>query len=186
MKNFRFVFLFILFILFSNNIFCQNASNLLNEQSSLLEQLESQWNDMNLQLKGLKITSDTLLIENTELSNKLKDTNNTILNLKENLENYKKALQANKEDTSYIIGLFADAQNELSGIKEYVVKLENDKRHLRNTRITTIAFTGLGAGTIILANSAPINDDNVKMFLQGLGIGMTAVGGVTLGFSFLF
>lgn len=91
---------------------------------------------------------------------------------------------SNKDDTSYIVGLFADAQKELDDIKVYVAKLEKDKRHLRNTRITTTAVGCLGIGCCILINNISV-DDNIKNLLNGLGIGMAVAGGLTLGISFI-
>lgn len=102
-----------------------------------------------------------------------------------NLEDYKKALVSNKDDTSHIVGLFAEAQTELATVKEYVARLEVSKRHLKNTRITSMAFTGLGVGCCILVNNISIDSD-IKNLLNGLGIGMAATGGLILGISFVF
>lgn len=101
------------------------------------------------------------------------------------MESYKQALISNKDDTSYIVGLFADAQKELDDIKTYVAKLEKDKRHLRNARITATAAGCLGVGCCILTNNIPV-DDNIKNLLNGLGIGIAAAAGLTLGVSFFF
>ena len=100
------------------------------------------------------------------------------------MDNYKVALESNKEDTGYIVKLFADAQNELSSIKEYVALLERNKKKLRNTRITSVAFTAGGIGLIALSRAIP--NEDVKKALFWSGLGMTVAGGVTLGVSFVF
>lgn len=162
-----------------------SASDLLNNQEILLDNLETQWTQLTLQLQALEIQSDSLEKTNSELEQQLNSSKNTIDSLKKNLESYKQALISNKDDTSYIVGLFADAQKELDDIKIYVAKLEKDKRHLRNTRITATAIGCLGIGCCILTNNISV-DDNIKNLLNGLGIGMATAGGLTLGISFIF
>ena len=170
-----------------------NAVELLNNQNRLLDDLEKQWMSLeqqlqlvNSQVKTLESQSESLKQDNRELKRLLMNSSETIKSLKENLENYKTALQSNKNDTSYIVGLFAEAQTELDNIKKYVAKLEKDKKHLKNVRITSIVFTGVGVGTVILANVIPITDSNVKTFLNGLGYGLAGAGGITLVVSFTF
>ena len=170
-----------------------NAAELLNNQSQLLDDLEKQWMSLeqqlqlvNSQVKILESQSESLKQDNLELKRLLMNSSETIKSLKENLENYKTALQSNKDDTSYIVGLFAEVQTELDNIKKYVAKLEKDKKHLRNVRITSIVFTGVGVGTVILTNVIPITDSNVKTFLNGLGYGLAGAGGITLVVSFTF
>ena len=177
----------------SSNQLSANAAELLNNQNQLLDDLEKQWMSLeqqlqlvNSQVKTLESQSESLKQDNLELKRLLMSSNETIKSLKENLENYKTALQSNKNDTSYIVGLFAEAQTELDNIKKYVAKLEKDKKHLRNVRITSIVFTGVGVGTVILANVIPITDNNVKTFLNGLGYGLAGAGGITLVVSFIF
>lgn len=170
-----------------------NAAELLNNQNQLLDDLEKQWTNLeqqlqlvNSQVKTLESQSESLKQDNLELKRLLMSSNETIKSLKDNLENYKEALKSNKNDTSYIVGLFAEAQNELDNIKKYVTKLEKDKKHLRNVRITSIVFTGVGVGTVILANVIPITDSNVKSFLNGFGYGLAGAGVITLVVSFSF
>lgn len=105
--------------------------------------------------------------------------------MKVNLKNYREALVSNKDDTAAIIALFADAQQEVNNLKIYVAKLERDKRKLKNTRITAGITTAAGAGILVIANTIPM-DQRMKDFLNGLGGGLVATGGVTLGVSFVF
>ena len=104
--------------------------------------------------------------------------------MRKNLDDYKVALESNKEDTGYIVGLFADAQNEIASIKEYVAILERDKRKLKNVRITSAVTTGAGVAMIALSQVVP--DETAKKALFWAGVGTTAAGGITLGVSFAF
>lgn len=162
-----------------------SASDLLNNQEILLDSLETQWTQLTLQLQALETQSDSLEKTNSELEQQLNSSKSTIDSLKSNLESYKQALISNKDDTSYIVGLFADAQKELDDIKTYVAKLEKDKHHLKMARITATATGCLGVGCCILANNMSV-DDNIKNLLNGLGIGIAAASGLTLGVSFFF
>lgn len=161
-----------------------SASTLLNNQDLLLNNLEEQWKALEAQVQTLEIQSSSLKKDNLELNNMLQDSKKTIENLRTNLDNYKVALESNKEDTGYIVKLFADAQNELSSIKEYVSLLERDKRKLRNTRISLLAFAATGIGLITFSNV--VSNEEIKKALFWTGIGITACSGVTLGISFLF
>ena len=162
-----------------------NAATLLSNQETLLDSLETQWKSLQLQLQTLESLSSSLSQDNEKLQSMLASSSKTISDLKVNLEDYKKALASNKDDTDYIIGLFAEAQSELATVKEYVARLEVSKRHLKNVRITSIAFTGLGVGCCILVNNIPIDSD-IKNLLNGLGIGLASASGLTLGISFVF
>lgn len=105
--------------------------------------------------------------------------------MRQNLDEYKIALESNKEDTGYIVALFADAQNELQNIKEYVAQLEHSKAKLKNIRITTGVFTSAGIAMFFCADLIQ-DHDKVKQFLKSFGIGMAAAGGISLGVSFMF
>lgn len=161
------------------------AATLLNNQDLLLDNLEEQWKSLELQVQTLEIQSSSLKKNNDELKLGLESSKKTIANLKVNLKNYREALVSNKDDTAAIIALFADAQQEVDNLKTYVAKLERDKRKLKNTRITAGVTTAAGAGILVIANTVPM-DQRMKDFLNGLGGGLVAAGGVTLGVSFVF
>ena len=162
-----------------------NASDLLSNQDKLLDSLEEQWKGLESQVQTLRTQSSNLERDNSLLNSMLESSKKTIDDLKSNLDDYKKALASNKEDTGYIVGLFAEAQQEIASIKTYVAKLERDKRKLRNARITSLGFAAVGVGSIVLANSLPVSQE-IKNCLNGLGIGMVAASGITIGVTFLF
>jgi DNA repair exonuclease SbcCD ATPase subunit len=147
--------------------------------------LEAQWIEWELQVQTLETLYGNLERDNQKLENMLQNSKTTISNLRQNLDEYKIALESNKEDTGYIVALFADAQNELQNIKEYVAQLEHSKAKLKNIRITTGVFTGAGVAMFFCADLIQ-DHDKVKQFLKSFGIGMAAAGGVSLGVSFIF
>ncbi len=106
--------------------------------------------------------------------------------MREKLDSYKKALTSNKEDTEEITKLFSDAYKEIEELKEYIAKLEIDKKHLKNIRITSITFTGLGITSIVLANTLPIQNQRFKNFLNDFGIGVSVAGGISFIVSVVF
>ena len=106
--------------------------------------------------------------------------------MRTNLDNYKKALISNKEDTKEITKLFTDAYEQIEELKEYIAKLENDKRHLKNIRISSLVFTGTGITSIVLANTLPIQNQRFKTFLNDFGIGITVAGSVSFIISIVF
>jgi 3-dehydroquinate synthase class II len=147
--------------------------------------LEAQWKELELQVQVLEIQSDSLKKDNQKLENMLLNSKTTISNLRKNLDEYKIALESNKEDTGYIVALFADAQNEIKNLEEYIAQLERSKTKLKNTRITAGIMAGAGIGMYFCANLIQDNE-KIKAALKGCGIGVAASGGILLGVSFLF
>lgn len=162
-----------------------NASTLLNNQDLLLDNLEAQWKEWELQVQTLETLYGNLERDNQKLENMLQNSKTTISNLRQNLDEYKIALESNKEDTGYIVALFADAQNEIKNLEEYIAQLERSKTKLKNTRITAGIMAGAGIGMYFCANLIQDNE-KIKAALKGCGIGVAASGGILLGVSFLF
>lgn len=162
-----------------------NASTLLNNQDLLLDNLEAQWKEWELQVQTLETLYGNLERDNQKLENMLQNSKTTISNLRQNLNEYKIALESNKEDTGYIVALFADAQNEIKNLEEYIAQLERAKTKLKNTRITAGIMAGAGIGMYFCANLIQDNE-KIKAALKGCGIGVAASGGILLGVSFLF
>ena len=160
------------------------SAELLNNQLNLIDKLENEWDELNSELKNLNIISSSLKEENSQLLIKLSEASSTISSLSENLNNFKNALKSNQNDTANLVALFAEAQQEIDSIKTYVAKLEKDKRHLRNARITSISFAALGIGSIILGNTLP--NEDARKILNAVGISMVISSSVTFGVSFVF
>ena len=162
-----------------------NASTLLNNQDLLLDNLEAQWKEWELQVQTLETLYGNLERDNQKLENMLQNSKTTISNLRQNLNEYKIALESNKENTGYIVALFADAQNEIKNLEEYIAQLERAKTKLKNTRIAAGIMAGAGIGMYFCANLIQDNE-KIKAALKGCGIGVAASGGILLGVSFLF
>lgn len=162
-----------------------DASTLLNNQDLLLDNLEAQWMELELQVQALEIQSDSLKQDNQKLKNMLESSKTTIVDLRKNLDEYIVALKSNKEDTGYIVGLFAEAQGEIDKLKEYIVQLEASRTKLKNARITAGILAGAGIGMFFCADLIQDND-KIKAALKGCGIGVAVSGGILLGVSFIF
>ncbi len=162
-----------------------NASTLLNNQDLLLDNLETQWKEWELQVQTLETLYGNLERDNQKLESMLQNSKTTISNLRQNLDEYKIALESNKEDTGYIVALFADAQNEIKNLEEYIAQLERSKTKLKNARITAGIMAGAGIGMFFCADLIQDNE-KIKAALKGCGIGVAASGGILLGVSFLF
>lgn len=143
----------IIFIL-SANLFSQNSETiqLLDEQESLLLNLDSQIEELQNSFLSISTKADILAKDNEEIQNKLNAANTAIIELQGNLKTYKEALLSNKDDTAYIITLFADAQNQLDEINKKLVQQEkiiNIQKKFIYIGIPTGIVLGIIGGSIL-------------------------------------
>ena len=162
------------------------ASSLLNKQNQLLKSLEDQWMQLEQQVAVLEKRYENSNKYNQKLTLMLSDSKQTIEDLNKNLEEYRAALVSNKDDTSYLVGLFAEAQAEIDSLTEYVRVCENGVRKLKNARITSLSCTAAGVGLFIINNTGLIKDSELKKVLNGVAGGLTAAGGLTFSITILF
>lgn len=90
--------------------------------------------------------------------------------MKENLENYKKALESNKDDVSYIIDLFAEAYGEVQELNEYVAVCKaREKRNeiMVNIMIPVATVPMIVTGGILMATN---NDFGKPVLYTGVGL----------------
>lgn len=115
-------------ILFSILTFAYTQSSeitsLLDTQESLLLDLDKQFTDLQNSFSSISMKADLLAKDNQEIQERLNSANATMIELQSNLKQYKEALFSNKDDTAYIITLFADAQNEIEQINKKLVQQE--------------------------------------------------------------
>lgn len=118
--------LFILIFSFSALTYSQSSeiTNLLDTQENLLLDLDKQFTDLQNSFNSISMKADLLTKDNQEIQTRLNSANITIMELQSNLKQYKEALFSNKDDTAYIITLFADAQNEIDQINKKLVQQE--------------------------------------------------------------
>lgn len=115
-------------ILFSILTFAYTQSSeitsLLDTQESLLLDLDKQFTNLQNSFSSISMKADLLVKDNQEIQERLNSANATMIELQSNLKQYKEALFSNKDDTAYIITLFADAQNEIEQINKKLVQQE--------------------------------------------------------------
>lgn len=90
--------------------------------------------------------------------------------MKENLENYKKALESNKDDVSYIIDLFVEAYGEVQELNEYVAVCKTrEKRNeiMVNIMIPVATVPMIVTGGILMATN---NDFGKPVLYTGVGL----------------
>lgn len=118
----------ILITIFSISTFAYTQSSeitsLLDTQENLLLDLDKQFVDLQNSFNSISMKADLLAKDNQEIQTRLNSANATMIELQSNLKQYREALFSNKDDTAYIITLFADAQNEIEQINKKLVQQE--------------------------------------------------------------
>lgn len=137
----------VLTMFLSINMFSQSASALLDAQESMLLDLDKQIEDLQNSFMSISAKADILAKDNTDIQNKLTAANTSIIELQANLKQYKEALYSNKDDTAYIITLFADAQAQLDEINKKVVQLEKTNKLMKKVIVIGIP-AGIAAGFV--------------------------------------
>lgn len=121
------VLLTLIILLSSINLTYSQSSEitgLLDTQENLLLELDKQFNDLQNNLASISLKADLLAKDNQQIQESLNRANITIIELQNNLKQYKEALLSNKDDTAYIITLFADAQNEIDQLNKKLIQQE--------------------------------------------------------------
>lgn len=118
----------IITIILAISIFAYSQSSeivsLLDTQENLLLDLDRQFADLQNNFISISAKADVLAKDNKQIQESLDRANLTILELQDNIKQYKDALFSNKDDTAYIITLFADAQNEIEKINKKIIQQE--------------------------------------------------------------
>lgn len=122
----RLVLLFAIIFSISTFAYTQSSeiTSLLDTQENLLLDLDKQFTDLQNSFNSISMKADLLAKDNQEIQTRLNSANATMIELQSNLKQYKEALFSNKDDTAYIITLFADAQNEIEQINKKLVQQE--------------------------------------------------------------
>lgn len=137
----------VLAVFLSISMFGQSASALLDAQESMLLDLDKQIEDLQNSFMSISAKADILAKDNADIQDKLTVANTTIIELQANLKQYKEALYSNKDDTAYIITLFADAQAQLDEINKKVVQLEKTNKLMKKVIVIGVP-TGIVTGFV--------------------------------------
>lgn len=142
----RFILIFIMLLSIPTLIFSQSSeiTSLLDTQENLLLELDRQFVDLQNNLTSISAKADLLAKDNQQIQESLTRANVTIIELQNNLKQYKEALFSNKDDTAYIITLFADAQNEIDQINK---KLAQQEKIIKIQK--KIIYIGIPSATVI-------------------------------------
>lgn len=133
-----------------------NIIDVVNEQDDLLTQLENEFASLNMMINMLKDDNAHLKLDNEELQKYIDLCNEKIKQLLFNIEDMKKALNSNKEDTSVVITILGDMQEELEKHQEYINSIQH-KLDL-SYKVTNI---------IIPLTCLPIAIDGIYNYSQG-------------------
>lgn len=122
----RLILLFTIIFSISTFAYTQSSeiTSLLDTQENLLLDLDKQFTDLQNSFNSISMKADLLAKDNQEIQTRLNSANATMIELQSNLKQYKEALFSNKDDTAYIITLFADAQNEIEQINKKLIQQE--------------------------------------------------------------
>lgn len=111
--------------------------NTLTEQKVLLQNLNSQWEELQTELSQLEKLSNDLKTTNSSLKNSLNNSMMKIADLNNICQSYMIALESNKEDTDNLISILAESE---STINKYKSRISNVRIV---SLITGVVSTGL-------------------------------------------
>lgn len=134
----------LMLVFFESFVYSNELINLkLDEQDLLLDDLEKEFNDVKLLVSTLEINNSNLANYAKTLELRVNFCNQKINELQTNIDSTKKALLSNKEDTSEIISVLGEMQDELNNYKIYVFNLEQKINRSNKFVQITIPITSL-------------------------------------------
>lgn len=132
----------ILFLILSSVLSANTFINdKLDEQDSLLNDLESEMNSIRLLITELQTENSSILNYSKSLENKIEVCDDKIIKMNDTIDSMRKALTSNKEDTHEIINILGDMQTEIDNYKLYVSNIKKTMK--RNDIIVQILIPTL-------------------------------------------
>ena len=155
----------------------QSEMDLMNP-FELLDQLEMTLNEAQKNYEAA--IKSSLSLEKDLLNMKLE-----LENSQKTLEELKKALLSNKDDTSYLVGELGELFEKLKNLNELLESYKKIKKRLR-----TVSYFELGIGIpCVVFGCLPIwteKQKNIQNLLLGIGISSTTYGLITFTFTINF
>ena len=145
------LFCFMFTFIFPNNFINEK----LDEQDDILNSLEDEMNSIRLLVSSLQDENKDLVVYSQSLENRVNVCNEKIDEMQETIEFMRKALLSNKEDTSEVILILGDMQQELDNYKIYLSQVE---KKLKRTdvfvqiMIPTLSLPMIANGTYLYFN----------------------------------
>ena len=96
----------------------------LDEQDNILNSLETEINNIRFLVSSLQNDNSNLILYSESLEKRIETCNEKINEMQETISSMRKALESNKEDTSEVISILGDMQEELDKYKMYIFEIE--------------------------------------------------------------
>ena len=153
----KFISLLVLICFTFTFVFADNfINNKLDEQDKLLDDLELEMNNIKMLVTSLQTDNANLTTYSESLEKRIDTCNIKINEMQETIDSMRKALLSNKEDTSEVISILGDMQEELDNYKIYINEIE--KKAKRADVFVQILIPTL---------SAPMIANGVYLYVNG-------------------
>ena len=165
MKKFTVIFILLMFTscTFANAFINEK----LNEQDDILDSLENEMTNIKLLVSSLQDDNCNLILYSESLEKRVETCNEKIDEMQETIASMRKALESNKEDTSEVISILGDMQEELDNYKLYIFEMEKKLKRADlfvQIMIPTLSVPMIANGTYLYMNG---NEQYGKICLIG-------------------
>lgn len=139
----------------------------LDEQDALLDELELEMNNIKNLVESLKLDNVNLTLYSESLEKRIATCNQKINKMQERIDSMRKALSSNKEDTSMVICILGNMQEELNKYKTYISEFEKKAKRTNlfvQILIPTLSVPMIANGIYLYANG---NESYGKVCVYG-------------------
>ena len=143
----------------------------LDEQDTLLDELELEMNNIRNLVKSLKLDNENITLYSESLEKRIAICNQKIDEMQETIDSMRKALISNKEDTHEVISILGEMQEELNNYKTYINELEKKAKYTDTfvqILIPTLSVPMIVNGIYLYANG----NENYGKLCIGSGVVM--------------
>ena len=139
----------------------------LDEQDTLLDELELEMNNIRNLVKSLKLDNENITLYSESLEKRIAICNQKIDEMQETIDSMRKALISNKEDTHEVISILGNMQEELDRYKIYLNEIEKKAKRADlfvQVLIPTLSVPMIANGIYLYANG---NENYGKVCMYG-------------------